>query len=95
MKDKQTSWERLADLAKAGRPALPESAPFGFATRIIARWKDGYQPSSVPLWEWFSIRTVAVATAIMLATLFVNYDLLTQGWNLNVTIADGITGPLL
>lgn len=85
--------KRLTEWAQTAHRVEGGPAPFGFSTRVVARWvTDNAQTN---LWEWFSVRSVAVAVCIMLATIVVNHDLLSDGFELNVTVADSVEGPLL
>ncbi len=86
---KLTRWAIAAHCVEGG------PAPFGFATRVAARWAAGKPPTVAGIWEWFSLRSVAIALGIMLLTIFVNHDLLSDGFTPEVSVADSIAGPLL
>jgi hypothetical protein len=62
---------------------------------VAARWARGDIQTVPNLWEHFSLRSVAVATVIMLTTISLNYDLLTEGITPDVGITDAIETPLL
>ncbi|MGY8672549.1 MAG: hypothetical protein ACKVHO_08165 [Verrucomicrobiia bacterium] len=62
---------------------------------MAARWARGDIQTVPNLWEHFSLRSVAVATVIMLTTISLNYDLLTEGITPDVGITDAIETPLL
>lgn len=91
----ENKWERLTRWARRTRRIEGDAAPYGFANRVAAIWDAGEAPVLPNVWEWLSIRSVAVAMAIMLGTLFVNYDLLSQGFEIEVSVADSIEGPIL
>jgi len=84
---------KLTDWARSAHRVDSSPAPFGFATRVAARWAAAARLPDV--WEWLSVRSLAVALTIMLATLIANHDLLTDGFTIEVTVADSVTGPLL
>lgn len=88
-------WQRLARAAGQAGGATPVTAPHGFAHRVIARWLATEKPSVVCLWEWLCLRTSAVACAVMLATLFLNFDAVSLDWTRNLSVADSLAGPLI
>jgi hypothetical protein len=89
-------WKKLADWARRDTPtAKHQTAPYGFASRVAARWARGDIQTVPNLWERFSLRFVAVATAIMLTTIVLNYDLMVEGVTPDVGLADAIETPLL
>ncbi|MFT4688497.1 MAG: hypothetical protein ACI9OD_000694 [Limisphaerales bacterium] len=89
-------WKKLAAWGCRGAPTPTDAtAPCGFASRVAARWARGDIQTVPNLWEHFSLRSVAVATVIMLTTISLNYDLLTEGITPDVGITDAIETPLL
>ncbi|MFA6545845.1 MAG: hypothetical protein WCS99_15615 [Limisphaerales bacterium] len=96
MSEPQDNWQKLARLARqASRPA-PESAPFGFATRVAARWVSGGQPgpSTWDVLELFSLRSLMVAAVLVVGAVVVSYDVATPGWTQQYTVADATFDPL-
>lgn len=96
MSESRDNWQRLARLARqAPKPAEAE-VPFGFATRVAARWSSGESlaPSAWDVLEAFSLRSLVVAGALMVAVLFVSYDVATPGWTQQYTVADATFDPI-
>lgn len=96
MSEPRDNWQKLARLARqAPKPAGAE-APFGFATRVATRWSSGEAPapSTWDVLEMFSLRSLAVAGVLMVAVLFVSYDVATPGWTQQYTVADATFDPI-
>ncbi|MFM8468647.1 MAG: hypothetical protein ACKODH_01555 [Limisphaerales bacterium] len=96
MSETKDSWQKLARLARqAPQPAAAE-LPFGFATRVAARWAGGETPapSAWEVWEVLSLRGLVLAGALMVAVLFTSYDLTTPGWTQQYTVADAAVNPI-
>ncbi|MEW6304912.1 MAG: hypothetical protein AB1705_15670 [Verrucomicrobiota bacterium] len=69
MHDSKDSWDRLIEAARqAPEPAMPE-APFGFATRVVARWQSAPPPTLLSVWELLARRILVGACAVMLLSL--------------------------
>ena len=88
--DQLTRWARLAP-----KEDKPVTAPFGFATRVAARWAASEPVSAMFLWERLSLRSLAVAAFIMLASLCANYDLLAHSWMDVVSEPDAVLETVL
>lgn len=74
-------WQKLAahaaHAARPARPAAPEpAAPPWFAARVTARWLAGDLPFAPSPWEFFSVRSVALAALVMLLALTANYEII-------------------
>ncbi len=55
-------WKKLSSAARAGTPAADEAAPFGFSTRVVARWQElRREEASMKLWQRLAWRTFAGA----------------------------------
>lgn len=96
MSEPKDNWQKLARLARqAPKPAGTE-APYGFATRVTARWaaSEPPAPSAWDVLEAFSLRSLVVAGALMVAVLFVSYDVTTPGWTQQYTVADATFDPI-
>lgn len=96
MSEPQDHWQKLARLARQV-PQPPEAtAPFGFATRVVTRWTKGETivPSTWDVLEVFSLRSLVVAGALMVAVVFLSYDVATPGWTQQYTVADATVDPL-
>jgi anti-sigma-K factor RskA len=80
-------WPQLASQArKAPAAPLPE-LPFGFSTRVVARWQASAKTAMPTLWEWFSVRSLLVACAVMAVAVGLNYDLLAEGMSSLVPVS--------
>ncbi|MBL6764735.1 MAG: hypothetical protein ISQ14_07255 [Verrucomicrobiae bacterium] len=88
-------WEKLSDCARAAEDHRDLSAPFGFSTRVAALWAAGARPLVPNMWEWMSVRSVAVALGVMALTLAFNSDLFSRGFSIEVSVIDTIDGPIL
>lgn len=65
MKDFDAKWQELAAQARraSGRE---ESAPFGFATRVLARLEEPSRPSGGEIWGRLTLRLLSVALPVLL-----------------------------
>ena len=73
MKTNNDQWERLARAARPQFRVAPGGAPFGFATRVVARWRsEGSMPESP--WELLSLKSLAFAVVIMLVSVGFSYE---------------------
>ncbi len=90
------NWQKLARLARQAPKPADESAPFGFATRLAARWAAGETPapSAWDVLEAFSLRSLVVAGALVIAVVFASYDVATPGWTQQYTVADATFDPV-
>jgi hypothetical protein len=96
MSEPKDNWQRLARLARQAPKPAGEGAPFGFATRVAARWATGAAPtpSAWDVLEALSLRSLVVAGALMVAVLFTSYDVTTPGWTQQYTVADATFDPI-
>lgn len=96
MSDPKDNWQKLARLARQAPKTGAAEVPFGFATRVAARWAAGETPapSAWEVWEQFSLRSLVVAGALVVAVLFTSYDLATPGWTQDYTMADAAVNPI-
>ena len=68
-------WEKLAAQARrAPQEGLPD-LPYGFTTRVVARWQATAKAAMPSMWEWMSVRGLLVACGVMVLALGLNYDL--------------------
>ena len=63
----ETILQRIAAAARATTPPVPDELPFGLATRVLAKLREGRAPS---LWESLALGAVPVAVTITAACLF-------------------------
>lgn len=96
MSESKDNWQKLARLARQAPKPAESAAPFGFATRVAARWAGGETsaPSTWDVLEAFSLRSLVVAGALMVAVVFVSYDVTTPGWTQQYTVADATFDPI-
>lgn len=96
MSEPRDNWQKLARLARQAPKPAEEHSPFGFATRVAARWSAGESPapSAWDVLEVFSLRSLVVAGALMVAVVFVSYDVATPGWTQQYTMADATFDPI-
>lgn len=96
MSESKDNWQKLARLARQAPKPVEAAAPFGFATRVAARWSGGESPtpSAWDVLEVFSLRSLVVAGALMVAVVFVSYDVTTPGWTQQYTVADATFDPI-
>ncbi len=73
-------WERLLKVAReVPRKPLPE-APMGFATRVVARWKEHPLPSLFNVWKMLSLRVLGFGCVVMVASLAASYGVIREHW---------------
>ncbi|MBI3878754.1 MAG: hypothetical protein HY301_01650 [Verrucomicrobia bacterium] len=72
MNNADNLWKKLVTAAKQ-TPVPDPGAPFGFSTRVVARWLAGGKPQP-SVWELLSMRSLAVAVTVMLICVGVNYQ---------------------
>lgn len=80
MNDFARSWNRLTGLARRATAADEAvAAPPGFATRVAALWLDSQRPAREgTLWEWFSLRSLAVAASLMVVAVAATWPGISQ-----------------
>jgi hypothetical protein len=77
MNSENPSWNRLVALARQARDDRPVTAPYGFATRVVARAMSGEIHSGVNLFERWSWRALAIAGMFAAVSVAANYTSLT------------------
>jgi len=77
MNPKNPSWEKLVAVARRARDDRPETAPYGFATRVAALAMAGV-PEHANLFERWSWRAVAIAGLFAAVSVAANYTALTS-----------------
>ncbi len=77
MNTPQDAWHRLARAARHPEEP-PQEAPLGFATRVVARRRDAATMEMVSPWELLSLKSLAFAVLVMLASLGVSYQALAE-----------------
>jgi len=71
------AWNRLARAARSPEEP-PQGAPLGFATRVVARWRDAASVEMVSPWELLSLKSLAFALLVMFVSLGVSYPSLAE-----------------
>lgn len=96
MSEPTDHWQKLARLARQAPKPAESAAPFGFATRVAARWaaSEPVAPSVWDMLEIFSLRSLVVAGALMVVAVFLSYDVATPGWTQQYTVADATFDPI-
>ncbi|MBI5767470.1 MAG: hypothetical protein HZA93_06715 [Verrucomicrobia bacterium] len=74
--DPKHPWMRLTAAARTVRDERDVTAPFGFATRVVALAQEVKVAS---LFERFALRAVGIACLLALASVAVNYKTLAGG----------------
>jgi hypothetical protein len=77
MNPKNPSWEKLVAVARLARDYRPETAPYGFATRVAAQAMEGQAHAQSSLFERWSWRAVAIAGMFAVGTVMANYSTFT------------------
>ena len=95
MNNENDRWERLVKAAHRAPAETSAEPPFGFATRVAARWASGEQVAITAPWERLALRTLAFAAVLMVASLTVNFDLLGKDLLTELSPADPVFGNLL
>lgn len=72
------NWRRLVKAARTAPRPEPTEAPYGFATRVIARWQESPAPSLLGVWEFLSLRVLAFGCAVMVVSLATGYSVIRE-----------------
>ena len=76
--DPRHPWKRLTAAARTVANDGDVSAPFGFSTRVAAI-AFAQEQRAVSLFERFALRAVGLAALLALASVALNYPVLTSG----------------
>ncbi len=88
------AWHRLAQ--QAGQvPEPSREAPPGFATRVLAHWREARGESTLAMLEWLTLRGLAVALFILLGCAALGYDTLLGVFSGETGLAGGWFDSLL
>ncbi len=83
-------WERLVAAARRA-PAEPDAAaPYGFATRVVARAFAVPEPTADLLLERFALRGLFVAAVFSVASAAFSYAALTGGAEEETVVGDTV-----
>ncbi len=61
---KPLSWEGIASRITAETDPIRDSMPFGFATQVVARWRDARRDEVLRRWSLWSLRTALGSAAL-------------------------------
>ncbi|HVT71592.1 MAG TPA: hypothetical protein VHD61_00525 [Lacunisphaera sp.] len=88
-------WQKLVALARQA-PADPrdETAPLGFATRVVARAAGRPATTGWALLGHLAVRGLLVAAACGIAAVALNYSVLTSDQSVDYAVVDSV-GDLL
>jgi hypothetical protein len=75
--DPRNSWARLASAARTVREERETSAPYGFATRVVAI-AFAQERRVASLFERFALRALGVAALLALSSVALNYEVLSS-----------------
>lgn len=81
-------WKRLADAARRAPQEPPAEMPFGFDTRLVARWRARREGEESPPWAALLRGGLICAGVILLLSVVVNYQTLREREPGSVAIAD-------
>ncbi len=62
----QGTWAKLAERHRVDQAVRPEEAPFGFALRVAARWREDRSREIAAAWERMSFRAAFASSFIAL-----------------------------
>lgn len=90
--DPRHPWSRLAAAARRVSDDRDDTAPYAFATRVVAQ-AFAAQASVASLWERFALRAVLVACALALVSVALNFRALTRSTPAAVAVDAALTQP--
>jgi len=65
MKDnKPLNWESIASRITAETAPVSEGAPYGFATQVVARWREARRDEALRRWSFWSLRAALGSAAL-------------------------------
>jgi hypothetical protein len=76
-KDPRNAWARLASTARTMQDDRETSAPYGFATRVVAI-AFAQERRVATLFERFALRALGVASLLALFSVVLNYEVLSS-----------------
>ncbi len=95
MNDFASRWNRLTTAARLAPARAEGAAPFGFATRVVAR---AWEPAPALTWmaamRRFSFRALWLAGVLMLASMAANYVAFASGEDDEQSVADPVSEVL-
>ncbi|MBP7949760.1 MAG: hypothetical protein KA004_08905 [Verrucomicrobiales bacterium] len=71
-----TTWQKLGAARRRqveqDRLLRGDAAPFGFASRVVARWQDLVRSERMALWRRWSLRAVVCSLVLLILTVVWN-----------------------
>ena len=88
MNTENPRWDKLVSQARRARDDRPETAPYGFATRVVAQAMAANEGLVANLFERWSWRAIGVAAAFAVVTVAANYSTFTGPADYDLTSDD-------
>ena len=63
MKQQRLTWERIVSQPHPAPEEIHQEAPFGFAARVVTRWRADRRDESLRRWASWSFRTAMASLA--------------------------------
>lgn len=89
MNNAEKTWARLAAAARKAPGDAGAEAPYGFANRVAARWRELPRESWEEVWTFVARRALVGAFVVAAGTVAVHYSMLESLWD-SLTMA----GPM-
>ena len=64
MSDRSNKWETIAARIVSDTGPIPDGAPFGFATRVVAQWRQARRDETLRRWSFWSLRAALCSAAV-------------------------------
>ena len=85
----ESAWVKLARLA-ATAPREEMEMPFGFSTCVISQWRSQAREATLTMFEWFTVRGLAVAMLILAGSAAFSYDAIADVINGDTPVSGGL-----
>lgn len=87
-------WETLAAGISLETRPVEESAPFGFATRVVARWREQQREAALNRWSLWSLRAALCSATACIVLVVLSQPEDAQEILFQTPAADFVTPPL-
>src|SRR5271156_1048317 len=94
MKNYEQSWQKLATAARSAPGGREESAPYGFAVRVVAQSLAAPRSNPWNLFEKFAVRGLLAACGLSLVAIALNFSAWSSDREDDVTSNDTVTEML-
>jgi hypothetical protein len=88
MNNPEKSWQKLVAAARSAPKPGDEAAPFGFSTRVAALAFE-QRDATASIFARFSVRAAAVACALAIAAVAINFSAITSAFDTDTAAAAG------